>query len=191
MKIISACRCDNHSKRCTFDFALLENTSKISWCQNSTRIQTVIRLVGNTRNPENHQINQQRKKVQSGLEHTSRKGNVIKAKHFGEQLECCQNKCVQKFNVTRQKCIFDSYYSLDSLPKKRLFLRSMVKIRAKKENLNPITSKNRKIYDYFLTHISGVQEKRYPNGNSVTFLTLNLIWVFIQKNRTLVAHATS
>lgn len=112
-----------------------------------------------TRNPENHQKNQQKNKVQSGLEHTSRKGNLIKAKSFCEQLECCRNKCAQKFSVIRQKCIFDAYYLLDSLPKKRLFFRSVVKICAEKESLNPITLNNRKKYDYFLTNISGVQEK--------------------------------
>lgn len=111
-----------------------------------------------TRNPEKRKINQQKKKVQFGLEHTTKKGNLIKAKTFCEQVECCPKKCVQRISVARQKSIFEAFYSFDSLTKKRLFLRSLVKIRPEKENLNPTTSNKRKKYDYFLTNFSGAQE---------------------------------
>lgn len=111
-----------------------------------------------TRNPEKYQIHQQKKKVQFGLEHTTKKGNVIKAKIFCEQVECCHKKCAQRLGVTRQKTIFETFYSLDNLTKKRLFLRSVVKIRPEKENLNPTTKNKRKKYEYFLINISGVQE---------------------------------
>lgn len=111
-----------------------------------------------TRNPEKHQTHQQKKKVQFGLEHVTKKGNVIKAKIFCAQNKCCQKECAQRICVARQKTIFETFYSLDSLPKKRLLLRSVVKTRPEKENLNPTTKNARKKHEYFLTNISGIQE---------------------------------
>lgn len=113
-----------------------------------------------TRNVEQHKISLQKSKVQGGLEHTTKSGKLVAAKVFYEQSECnCKNKCAQKIDVHRQKVIFESFYTLESWSKKRLFIRSLVKTHHTKENFNPVTTKTNVLYDYFLTNSSGNQEK--------------------------------
>lgn len=112
-----------------------------------------------TRNTEQRKIQQQKLKVQSGLEHTTKSGQVVQAKQFCEQVECiCNKRCAQKIDIDRQKAIFNAFYTLENWSKKTLFLRSLIKSRPKKENFNPVTAKNR-TYAYFLTNNCGVQEE--------------------------------
>lgn len=99
-------------------------------------------------------------KVQGGFENITNSGKAVAAKVFYEQTECvCKNKCAQEIDVDRQKVIFKTFYSFENWSKKTLFLRSLVKIRPTKENFNPVTTKTRVIYDYFLSNSSGNQEK--------------------------------
>lgn len=113
-----------------------------------------------TRNIQEHKIYQKKLKVQSGLEHITKLGNVVPEKVFYEQAECvCKNNCAEKIDVNRQKAIFNSFYSLENWSKKRLFLRSLIKTRPVKESFNPVTTKTRVMYDYFLLNSYGNQEK--------------------------------
>lgn len=54
-----------------------------------------------TRNPERHEHFKQKCKVQRGLEHTTKSGNIITAKIFREQTECggCKKQCSQESNA--------------------------------------------------------------------------------------------
>lgn len=113
-----------------------------------------------TRNPKNHKVSQQKSKFQRGQERKTKSGKIMPAKVFCVQIECnCTKRCAQKIGQSRQKAIFDTYYSLENRQNKVLYLRSMVKIRPMKENLNPVTAKKRNTFDYFLSDDSSHQEK--------------------------------
>lgn len=113
-----------------------------------------------TRNNKQHKIYQEKLKVQRGLEHTTKSGKTVEAKTFHGQTDCsCNVKCSQKIDIDRQKAIFEAFYTLENWSKKRLFLRSLIKNRPSKGNFNPVTTRKRTIYDYWLTDSCGNQMK--------------------------------
>lgn len=123
-----------------------------------------------TRNIEQHKIIQQKRKVQHGLEHTTKPGKIVKAKEFCEQISCnCKRNCANKIDIGRQKALFTTFYTLENWSKKRLFLRSLIKIRPAKENFDPVTIKRRTSFEYFLTNSCGNQEEVCSNFFSNCF----------------------
>lgn len=93
-----------------------------------------------TRNPQKHKIFKQKLKIQSGLDYTTKSGRIVKGKIFLEQIKCgCKKKCEKKINLSRQKEIFDVFYSLNGWSQKTVCLRSLVKSLPKKENVNFIS----------------------------------------------------
>lgn len=67
-----------------------------------------------TRNIERHKIYQQKQKVQRGLEHTTKSGNVVKAKEFCVQNSCgCKKKCAKNIDADRQRELHTTFYSLE------------------------------------------------------------------------------
>lgn len=112
-----------------------------------------------TRNIEQRKKYQQKLKVQRGLEHTTKSGNLVKAKVFCAQTGCnCKRNCAINIDADRQKALHTAFYSLENWSKKTLFLRSLIKSRPAKENLNPVITKQKVFYDYFLTNSRGSQE---------------------------------
>lgn len=92
------------------------------------------------RNPEKHMRFVRKMKVQKGLEHITSSKRIIEAKAFHAQILCrCKRKCVENINVSRQRQIYDTFYSLQNWTQKTLFIRSLVKIMPKKDNLNQVT----------------------------------------------------
>lgn len=108
-----------------------------------------------TRNVEKRKVFQQKDKVQRGLEHITKSGNIVNAKIFREQIECgsCKKECCQKIGAARQKEMFDTYYGLENWSKKRLYLRSFIKTLPAKENLNSVKCTTKKTHHkYYLTN---------------------------------------
>lgn len=69
---------------------------------------------------------------------------------FEGQIVCkCKKGCAVQIDILRQKEIFDYYYSLESFKERRMFLREHIRrVKIEKENLNPITPKKMKKYQY-------------------------------------------
>lgn len=95
------------------------------------------------------------------MDHKTKSGKIVKGKVFCEQTECgCKNKCAIFFCITRQKEIFDTFYSLKNKTQKTLYLRSLVRSHPKKENLKSMTTANQKRkYEYYLTNNCGKQKE--------------------------------
>lgn len=135
-----------------------------------------------TRDPDKHKATQQRVKVQKGLEHTTKSGNIIKAKIFHEQTECgsCKKQCSRKIVVRRQKDIFETFYSLENWSKKRLYLRSLIKSLPQTENLKSVQCIAKKTnHKYYLTNNNGEHEevcyRFFLNCFQVSSSTLNRV----------------
>lgn len=96
-------------------------------------------------------------KFQKGLEHVANSKRIIQAKTFHAQTACrCKRKCAENINVSRQRRIYDTFYDLENWPKKTLFIRSLVKVVPKKENLNQVKNiKSKSTYKYFLSSENG------------------------------------
>lgn len=139
-------------------YSARENSSTNQHDQNTSSLKKNSRK--RTRNIEQHKQYQQKVKVQSGLEHITESGKVVPARVFCEQTDCkCKRKCAVKINIARQKAIFETFYGLQNWSTKTLFLRSLMKSRPTKEDLNPVTIKKRTTYIYFLTNDCGIREE--------------------------------
>lgn len=133
--------------------------SSVHGQSNVDQVPSKIKSRKRTRNIERSKIHQQKFKVQRGLEHITKSGKLVEAKVFCEQTSCnCKKNCAKNIDIDRQKELHTAFYSLENWSKKTLFLRSLIKSRPTKENLNPVITKQKVFYDYFLTNSRGNQE---------------------------------
>lgn len=114
------------------------------------------------RRPTIHKKYLAKQKVQKGLEHFSRNGNLIPAKTFNVQTECkCNRKCSENIDVQRQYEIFRSFYGLSN---KTLFLRGCVsrtEVKNRSSQQNPFSPSKVVLhnYTYKLLDANGIEHE--------------------------------
>lgn len=115
-----------------------------------------------TRNPTIHQCSIKKRKLQKGESYITATGKLKNEKIFHEQRFCqrsCKKNCVGKVDIGRQREIFQCFYNLPNWSRKTLFLPTLIKCKAVKENLDPILiQKKRNFFNkYYLSDKSGNQ----------------------------------
>lgn len=100
------------------------------------------------RRPTCHKKFLNKQKVEKGLEHFSKSGNLIPAKTFKVQMDC---KCAKNIDVQRQYEIFKTFYELSSWSSKTIFLRGCMtrcEVENRLSDQNPILPLQTVSYNY-------------------------------------------
>uniref|UniRef100_A0A1B0DBG1 Uncharacterized protein n=1 Tax=Phlebotomus papatasi TaxID=29031 RepID=A0A1B0DBG1_PHLPP len=99
------------------------------------------------RQPWLHKKNVYKHKVEHGLERTTMRGNIIKAKKFEAQVNCiCNKDCAKRIDILHQQQLFESFYQM-STSQKTLYIRGCVQQNSVKKRISdemPIMSQKLK-----------------------------------------------
>lgn len=130
-------------------------------CDDGIQDQPKRRSRKRLRNPKEHKVFRLKSSVQQGKAHVSKKGKLITAKTFILQTKCCcPRNCYQVIDAARQKEIFNVYYNFENWCRKCLFLRSMVDIYPRRENLKlVITTTKSYRYEYHMIDKNGTRQR--------------------------------
>lgn len=116
------------------------------------------------RRPHWHKKTIAKEMVERGIAHTSKTGKEIHGKSFKPQTACqCNRHCPTKIDISRQGCIFDTYYNKFNWSQKTTFIRESIKVtevKKKQLTLFPIFAlKNRNINcEYSFRDTEGVTQ---------------------------------